>query len=62
MNDTNGKIEVTQEMIWAGLAVLPYYPDGTFGRDMGDVISEVYRAMRGCAPEPLTACQAKHYE
>ena len=42
----NPEIEVTEPMLLAGLAKLPYFPEGTLGTlEEETLVSEVYRAM-----------------
>jgi hypothetical protein len=45
------EIEVTKEMIEAGIEAFAGYDDATAGLD--DYLPDVYRAMRAAAPEPF---------
>lgn len=46
------EVEITEPMLFAGLTVLPYLPEGALGTLAEEtLVSEVYRAMRRNAPD-----------
>src|SRR3990167_8167376 len=48
------EIEVTEEMILAGIEAMPYLASETLGNHSVEIlVSRAYRAMRSCAPEGL---------